>query len=146
MIGEEIVIEMPDYAQFLTCDVQKNVPYMWVLTNPEDPHIEKRFYVYATGFSEIRNDVRYLATFQIDDGDYVFHLFEPIMQNIAGSGTPQHKIDYLSGGTPSHRLDYLLGELDKRFPGVVEATSSEPPEPKYIAEIDKLIVWYANTC
>ncbi len=42
-------------------------------------------------------------------------------------------------GTPKARLAKLLAELDKRFPGVVNPISSEPPEPKYLAEIDRLI-------
>lgn len=42
-------------------------------------------------------------------------------------------------GSPLARLSYLLDELDKRFPGVVNPVLSDPPEPKYLAAIDRLI-------
>jgi len=40
-------------------------------------------------------------------------------------------------GTPIARLTYLLDELEKRFPGVVNPVSSEPPEPLLLAALDK---------
>jgi hypothetical protein len=43
-------------------------------------------------------------------------------------------------GTPIARLTYLLDELAKRFPGAVNPCLSDPPEPKYLAAIDRLIV------
>lgn len=42
-------------------------------------------------------------------------------------------------GTPSYRLKRLLEELAKRFPDVNNHVMSDPPEPKYLAEIDALI-------
>jgi hypothetical protein len=44
-----------------------------------------------------------------------------------------------TAGTPSARLHYLFDELDQRFPNAVSPVSSEPPEPKYLAAIDKLM-------
>jgi hypothetical protein len=42
-------------------------------------------------------------------------------------------------GTPSARLQYLLEELDILFPDEVSKFSSEPPEPKYLGAIRKLL-------
>lgn len=42
-------------------------------------------------------------------------------------------------GTPIARLTHLLEELAKRFPGVHCPIMSDPPEPKYLAAIDRLI-------
>lgn len=42
-------------------------------------------------------------------------------------------------GTIHWRYCRLMEELDKRFPGVVNPLLSDPPEPKYLAAIDRLI-------
>jgi hypothetical protein len=42
-------------------------------------------------------------------------------------------------GTVYHRFSRLLDELDKRFPGVANPVMSDPPEPKYLAAIDRLL-------
>lgn len=42
-------------------------------------------------------------------------------------------------GTPIYRLSKFFEELDKRFPGVVNPILSDPPEPKYLAAIDRVI-------
>lgn len=41
-------------------------------------------------------------------------------------------------GTPEARLTVLLEELDILFPGLVDPTSSEPPEQKYLTAIAAL--------
>ncbi len=42
-------------------------------------------------------------------------------------------------GTPKARLTYLLAELARRFPDAVNPLSSQLPETKYLAAIDRLI-------
>jgi len=42
-------------------------------------------------------------------------------------------------GTPLYRLTSLLNELAKRFPDAHNEIMSNPPETKYLEEIDKLI-------
>lgn len=44
----------------------------------------------------------------------------------------------MNEGTPEARLTKLLEELNKRFPNVSQVMS-DPIEPKYLAEIDRLI-------
>lgn len=44
----------------------------------------------------------------------------------------------MNEGTTEARLTKLLEELHKRFPNVSQVMS-DPIEPKYLAEIDKLI-------
>lgn len=44
----------------------------------------------------------------------------------------------MNEGTPEARLTKLLEELHKRFPNISQVMS-DPIEPKYLAEIDRLI-------
>lgn len=41
-------------------------------------------------------------------------------------------------GTPEARFNLLMDELEKRFPGVVNQLSSEPPELRLLEALDKL--------
>jgi hypothetical protein len=50
-----------------------------------------------------------------------------------------HKLNDNGPGTPIARLSYLLDELRRRFPDTISVYSSEPPEPKYLEAIDKLL-------
>ena len=42
-------------------------------------------------------------------------------------------------GTVPYRFRRLMEELDKRFPGVVNPCLSDPPEPKLLRAIDRLL-------
>jgi len=79
-IESPIEIEMPKGAEILSVQSQFNEPMMWALVDPLKEKETRRFQIFGSGhdvpdvgeFSE-RN---YIATFQVDDGNYVFHLFE----------------------------------------------------------------------
>lgn len=80
--GEGRVTDRPEMAfpagaRVLTIQVQRGVPTIWALVDPnaETPET-RRFAIVGTGQS-LRNDVdsdRYVGTWQQDG--YVFHLFE----------------------------------------------------------------------
>lgn len=70
------VIEMPMGAKILTVQTQRGAPCIWALVNDDYPSEERRFIVYGTGHPLCENMQEYIGTFQLDNGDLVFHVFE----------------------------------------------------------------------
>ncbi len=89
-------LNLPKGADILTIQSQDNEPNMWVLVNP-DHRIEKRnFLLFGTGhliksttkkgeileyrgwpsYYKGKIILRYIGTFQINDGGFVGHVFE----------------------------------------------------------------------
>lgn len=76
---ESSVIRMPEGAEILTIQVQDKKPCIWALVNPENEKESRIFEIYGTGHdincdSEIKR--KYINTFQLSGGMYVFHVFE----------------------------------------------------------------------
>ena len=72
-------IEMPRVSKVLKCENQRNLPYMWVLVDTESTLIKRKFLFVGTGHKlDIGGlgDVRHVSTFQVDGGNYIFHIFE----------------------------------------------------------------------
>jgi hypothetical protein len=84
----EFVHEMPEGAAILTVQAQgpnrqfnEPVPMMWALVDPSRPRRPRRFVTFATGESIPDTDeLRYIATFQLRDGELIFHVFETEVQ------------------------------------------------------------------
>ena len=74
-------INMPKGAEILTAQVQFDTPCIWALVNPDTPTEERFFRVFGTGH-QIQYDMgiefKYIGTFQVDGGSYVFHVFEEL--------------------------------------------------------------------
>lgn len=81
--NEDCKILMPIWAEILCVQTQKNKPQIWALIDPDpDCTTEYRhFEVFATG-EDVNIDIKtprfYIGTFQLNDGELVFHLFERI--------------------------------------------------------------------
>ena len=71
---------MPLYAEVLTVQAQFNEPMMWAVVNPEQVKEVRYFELFGTGHPmpelDATKERKYINTFQVDDGNYVFHLFE----------------------------------------------------------------------
>ena len=78
-IMDRTELRMPRGAKVLAVQVQNGAPRLWALVDPEQPEERRFFEVYGTGhpIPDIHSAV-YVATFQVDDGAFVFHLFERI--------------------------------------------------------------------
>lgn len=70
------IINLPKGAKILDIQTQYNEPKLWALVD-EKAELEKReFAIYGTG-NPLPDDIgEYLATFQIHEGQLVFHVFE----------------------------------------------------------------------
>lgn len=77
--GDSMVatIPMPAGAQVLTVQMQGVTPKIWALVDPAAPKTDRQFQVAGTGHPvNLRPGAKYLGTFQMNDGTFVFHVFE----------------------------------------------------------------------
>ena len=66
-------------AEILCVQTQFEKPCIWALINPKVKGIEDRhFRIYGTGHTINYTNLKYIGTFQLDGGNYVFHLYECI--------------------------------------------------------------------
>ena len=72
-------ILMPIGAEILTVQMQDGTPCLWALLNPE-ADIEKRYIeIFGTGHPvscDLGSARKYISTFQMSNGELVFHVFE----------------------------------------------------------------------
>lgn len=83
LVAEQVqTIEMPLGSEILTVQEQFNEPVMWAVVDPSKGKEFRFFEVFGTGhfMTELdKNKTRkYISTFQVDSGNYVFHVFEVI--------------------------------------------------------------------
>lgn len=71
-------VTMPRGAQILTVQAQRDIPCIWALVETDSEPEERYFRMAGTGhrMSEKDKFLRYIGTFQIMQGELVFHIFE----------------------------------------------------------------------
>ena len=71
------VLELPRGAQVLTVQMQGDRPFLWARLDTRQPLERRTFEVFGTG-DGMPDDPRlmYVATFQMDGGALVWHVFE----------------------------------------------------------------------
>jgi hypothetical protein len=76
-VQDEPAVWLPQGARVLTVQTQREIPYIWALVDPKAYTTLRVFRLAGTGqpISET-DDLRYIGTFQLHDGQFVFHLFE----------------------------------------------------------------------
>ena len=72
-----ISIDMPKGAQPLCVQVQRDVPCIWAIVNPSAEMEKVKVEIYGTGHTMPENPGKYIGTFQVSGGVYVFHVFIP---------------------------------------------------------------------
>lgn len=80
-IKDAFSLELPSGAAVLCVQVQGTggAPHIWAEVNPENPKKERKFRLFGTGHPiENPNELRYIGTFQEDDGHLIFHLYEQV--------------------------------------------------------------------
>jgi len=84
-VNDKQDVHLPVNAVILTVQSQKGIPCLWALVNPKQEYKEVRtFHTFGTGHPfEIPLDADYnplslvyIGTYQISNGDLIFHLFE----------------------------------------------------------------------
>lgn len=75
----DTVIMMPWGAEILCAQLQFGTPTLWALVDPNQPPQERVFEVLGTGQAMEDNIKRkYIGTFQMNSGVFVFHIFEKL--------------------------------------------------------------------
>ena len=67
---------MPKGARLLDVQMQGGVPRLWALVGEHTQNEQRHFAMYGTGHPVPEEPGDYVASFQIDDGALVFHVFE----------------------------------------------------------------------
>jgi len=68
---------LPVGSEILSVQEQNGSPQMWVLVNPNESIMETRFFRLAGTGHSIKSPIKsFIGTFQLYDGELVFHLFE----------------------------------------------------------------------
>lgn len=73
-------IELPKGATVLSCGLQnKENVCIWAMVDPNQTElIEVEFYIFGTGWNisdDIDNGLRFIGTYMISDGMFVYHVF-----------------------------------------------------------------------
>ena len=74
---DEQQLFLPADAKILTVQTQRGTPCLWALVNEENTAKElRKIAIYGTGNPIPDDPGEYIATFQMHNGDLVFHVFE----------------------------------------------------------------------
>lgn len=68
-------VRMPAGAELLCVQVQRGVPCLWALVDPQAPLHEVELTTYGTGHPIDGDPGDYIGTYQLRDGSLVFHVF-----------------------------------------------------------------------
>ena len=73
-------IPLPKEAVPLTVRFQDTKAQMWVLLDPEEPHVNRTFTIYGTGHPVAHDPdwMVYLGTIETESFGLIFHAFEEI--------------------------------------------------------------------
>jgi len=74
-VVDRVAFTMPAGAEILTIQTQQGIATAWVLVDPTQPSETRVLLVRGTG-QPCEGVGRYVGTFQIADGELVFHVFE----------------------------------------------------------------------
>ena len=68
---------LPTHATILCVQAQRNVPCIWAKVSPRNEKVKRKFWIFGTGhpISKEEQDLHYVGTFQLDDGEFIGHLF-----------------------------------------------------------------------
>lgn len=71
-------LSLPIGAKILTVQLQFGTPFLWAIVDPDETLMEKRtIQIIGTGHFKQDNEIgKYISTFQLYDGEMIFHVFE----------------------------------------------------------------------
>lgn len=74
--NERTTVKMPVGAKILTIQSQRNQPMIWAEVDPNAEYEDRKFLIMNTGGEVPHGGFGYIATFQVNDGGLVFHVYE----------------------------------------------------------------------
>lgn len=79
-LKDDFELELPREAEILSFQCQHDAPCIWVLVEPRNPPVKRRFRFAGTGH-DIKQDpkgLKFIGTAQMHGGSLIWHLFEVI--------------------------------------------------------------------
>ena len=75
--AEGVTIRLPEGAEFLSVQAQGSAAQMWFLLDEGNPfETPRKFFAFPDDQPIALDPKKYLGTFQLEDGQLVFHAFE----------------------------------------------------------------------
>lgn len=75
-VVDEQTLDVPEGAEVLTVQVQNGTPCLWARVDPTAPKTPRKIITHGTGHLVPETTGRYIATYQIEGGALVFHVFD----------------------------------------------------------------------
>lgn len=75
---DQQTIKMPYRSEILSLQVQNGEPCIWAKVDTSDEYEDKEFLIFGTGHHLPENPMNFIGTYQLDNGRFVFHVFEVI--------------------------------------------------------------------
>ena len=78
-IQDAFQLKLPIMARILCVDTQHELPCLWMMVDTAMPMTIRSFRLYGTGHpieTKHVSGLDYIGTFQLEQGAFVFHLFE----------------------------------------------------------------------
>lgn len=74
--GEQFV-DLPKNAEILSIQTQNNIPCIWVKVDTSEVlHNRRGFITIGTGEPLPENPIKYIGTYHLSSGQFIFHVFE----------------------------------------------------------------------
>lgn len=83
-VTDEQVIQMPAGAKLLSVQMQRGVPQLWAMVDPDAPREARTIVVVGTGNPIHSKLGAFIGTVQMMDGALVWHVFEGLRYCLAG--------------------------------------------------------------
>lgn len=68
--------DLPKGARILSVAIQRDVPYMWALVEPQEPMEQRKIMLTGTGVPFDGGPYKFIGTMLTPDQRFVFHVFE----------------------------------------------------------------------
>ncbi len=69
-------LNLPHGSKILTVQMQHNIPQLWAMIDTDKPSEQRLISIFGTGHIMPEDPGEYIATFQMDGGALVFHVFD----------------------------------------------------------------------
>ena len=70
-------VSMPKNAHILCVQIQRGAPMLWAECDEEAERVDRQILIVGTGHSIDQSGARrYIGTYQLHNGDLVFHVYE----------------------------------------------------------------------
>lgn len=77
--ADVIEVTMPASAEIICLQPQHGIPCIWAMVDTEEALKPRRLFTYGTGHPAQDENQRYIGTYQLHNGQLVFHVFEEIL-------------------------------------------------------------------